>query len=262
MKIKTQITKAAFDALAEPMRTLYVPDGDTGNFLLDGVDDKEYKSKLDEFRTTNTNLLKNAEKYKDIDPVAYAELKKLQDEIDANEELKLVKEGKWETVLKKRTEAMRLDFEKQIAALSTKYAKHDETVKSLHGENHALKLEKHVLAALDEVGVLAPGARDDILSRARGTWQLNEARELVALDGKGEPVLGKKGEPLTMVEWGQAQLDTAPHLFERAAGAGARGSQKQGNPGNAPKTMAYDPVALAKNAASIASGETRMSMPK
>lgn len=152
-----------------------------------------------------------------IDPDAVsAMLKRFADD----EEAGLIKAGKFDDVLNKRTERLRGDFEKKLGA---------EADRAKKAEAKAAKLADRTLAgtlrdAAIKTGAL-PEAMEDIVLRARGIWALNDEGEAVALDGDGEVILGKDGKtPLTPAEWAESLRESAPHLWPRAQGGGAQGS--------------------------------------
>lgn len=156
-------------------------------------------------------------RFEGIDPDAVsAMLKRFADD----EEAGLIKAGKFDDVLNKRTERLRGDFEKKLGA---------EAERAKKAEAKAAKLADRTLAgtlrdAAIKTGAL-PEAMEDIVLRARGLWTLNEDGDAVAVDGDGEVILGKDGKtPLTPAEWAESLREAAPHLWPRAQGAGAQGS--------------------------------------
>ena len=156
-------------------------------------------------------------RFEGIDPDAVtAMLKRFADD----EEAGLIKAGKVDEVLSKRTERLRGDFEKKLT---------QEAERAKKAEAKAAKLADRTLAgslrdAAMKTGAL-PEAMEDIVLRARGLWTLNDDGEAVAVDADGEVILGKDGKsPLTPLEWAESLREAAPHLWPRAQGAGAQGS--------------------------------------
>src|SRR5690606_37352164 len=71
-----------------------------------------------------------------------------------------------------------------------------------------------------------PEASDDIILRARNTFQLNEDGQPVAVDADGEFSYGKDGKThLTALECSESLREAAPHLWPRAVGAGPTGDK-------------------------------------
>jgi hypothetical protein len=122
-------------------------------------------------------------------------VKQLLAKTGQDEEAKLIAEGKIDEVLNKRTERLRAEHERQ------------------------LKVEKdRAAAALAE-------AADDFVFRSRGMFAFDESGEVVAVDGDGHPIIGKDGKtPVSPLEWAESLKEAAPHLWPRAAGAGAPGN--------------------------------------
>lgn len=156
-------------------------------------------------------------RFEGIDPDAVgAMLKRFADD----EEAGLIKAGKFDDVLNKRTERLRGDFEKKLGA---------EAERAKKAEAKAAKLADRTLAgSLRDAAIKAgalPEAMEDIVLRARGTWTLNDDGDAVAVDADGEVILGKDGKtPLSPSEWAESLRESAPHLWPRAQGAGAQGS--------------------------------------
>jgi len=164
------------------------------------------KSELDGFKTQFEGL--------DIDAV-----KGLLNKVGQDEETRLLAEGKLDEVISKRTERLRTDYDKQLAAEKSRADK---------AEAFAAKYSDKVLAdsiraAAIKAGAL-PEAAEDIILRARGTFKLSEDGEAIATDRDGEVVYGKDGKtPLSPLEWAESLRETATHLWPRAQGAGQTG---------------------------------------
>lgn len=152
----------------------------------------------------------------DVDAV-----KTLLQRASQDEETKLIAEGKIDEVVSKRTERLRGDYDKQLQA---------EREAREKAEAFANRFRDKVLAdsireAAQKAGAL-PEASDDIILRARNTFQLNEDGQPVAVDADGEVIYGKDGKtPLTPLEWAESLREAAPHLWPRAVGAGPTGDK-------------------------------------
>lgn len=172
-----------------------------------------------------------------IDPVAVsAMLKRFADD----EEAGLIKAGKIDEVLSKRTERMQAEYAKQVKA---------EQEARARAEGKASKLSARTLAgalrdAAIKTGAL-PEAMDDIVLRAGTVWRLNDDGEPVAMNGD-EVILGKDGKtPLSPTEWAESLRETAPHLWPKAqgtnapgSGSGPRGSKTSGKVDGTPEERA------------------------
>lgn len=196
---------------------------------------------LGKFKAASDDL----KRYDGIDPDAVRTiLAKFADD----EEAGLIKSGKIDEVLNKRTERMQAENQKALKAEQEKYER---------AESKASKLAARTLsAAIKDAGIKSgayPEALDDIVLRGQNLWRLNDDGEPVAMNGD-EVVLGKDGKtPLTPLEWAESLRETAPHLWPKAQGSNAPGSNgDKGAPkkGKAPERKDFaDDIAYHKAAA-------------
>lgn len=161
------------------------------------------------------SLQQNLQKFDGIDVDAVNAIMK---QFASDEESGLLKAGKVEEVMAKRTERMSADFGKKLQAESEARARAEAKAAKLADGTLAGKLRDAAIKA----GAL-PEALEDIVLRARGTWHLNDDGDLVAMSGE-EVVLGKDGKtPLAASEWAESLREVAPHLWPKAQGMGATG---------------------------------------
>lgn len=201
------------DGLSADIAALYVKNQD-GKFYLD-VDGAVSKTKLDEFRENNVQLLKNLEKYKDVDPAKYAELLVLQTK--ANEK-KLIDAGEIDKVVEQRVGQMRTTYTTEIETLKGANQVAQRQLESL-------LIDSAVRDAATKSGVRAT-AVEDVLLRAKATFRIKDGVS-TPVDASGNVVYGKDGAtPMTVVDWTASLKTHAPHLFESSQGGGAGGSGK------------------------------------
>ncbi len=262
MKLKATLNKAAYDALPAGLKDAYIKGEGEDEFVLEGVDEKEYGSKLNEFRTNNKALMKDKEelehlkeKFKDIDPVKVKEYEGQLAKINAMEEGELLKAGKIDEVIATRTKRMREDYESQINAK-------DKLLKTTTEEKEAFKsklgvtlIDAEVQRVINDVAKPREKAVPDILGRAKTLWSVDEKGNIVARNADGKQAFGSDGEPLTLKEWSQGLLKEAPHLFESAAGGGAGGGTAGNGGGNGKQIDGNDPLAIGRNLKDVASGK-------
>lgn len=257
-------------AVAEKFRDLYKKDEDSGEFVLHDIeiDDSGVKDKLDEFRANNRKLFneqkelkEQLDKFRGVDPAKYAEAMKAMEAIDKLEDAKLLKEGKVDELLKRRTDAMRTESENRIKALMSDVEKARTNELKYRGQLHNILLENEVTRAIMAIGTPRKGGANgqagalfDIINRARSTFQLDEEGKLVPKNAKGETVFGAKGEPMTLDEWGRSLLKDAPYLFEASQGSGATGGGKKETHEGKIIVDGSDPLAVGKFAKEIADG--------
>lgn len=172
------------------------------------------KERLDEFRENNTSLLKVKKELED-------RLAKYDD--DEIESLRKKASGKGgpsaeeiEKMLEERTSKMRKKYDEEI----------DGTKKSATALRAKLErevIDKSLIAAAVAAGCVET-AVDDIVSRGRATFVLDEEERVVPRGRDGKIMYGADGEPLSMKEWMLTLATGAPHLFKASAGSGAQGN--------------------------------------
>ncbi len=203
------------------------------------------KAKNSELIAGQKALKEQLSGFEGIDPQAvHAILKRFSDD----EEAGLIKAGKIDEVLNKRTERMTAEHARQIKASEELIAKAEAKAQKLA----ARTLQAAIRDAAIKAGAL-PEALDDIVLRGNSVWSLNEDGEPVAMNG-GEISFGKDGKtPLTPAEWAQSLRDTATHLWPRAQGTNAPGATGGASGG---KTMTRSQFASLDPAAQMAAIKT------
>jgi len=209
MGLKYQIT--ALTEVPENVRSLYKPEG--AIFVLD-ADDVVPKARLDEFRTNNISLTQQLDRLKDVDPVKYADLIKLQQDV---EEGRLIKEGKLEEVVTLRVTNMRKELEGQLTGAQTQLTQ-------ANAQLAVLMIDNAVRQAAVKNGALLT-AFDDVVLRARAVYSMDKGQP-VPKDDKGQVIYGKDGQtPMAVEDWLVTLKKNAPHLFAGSQGGGAGGGR-------------------------------------
>lgn len=156
------------------------------------------------------------------------ELKELAQKLENQELSKLVEDGDLDSYNRRITERLSVDYEAKLEAAQ---AERQSVEERLNQQNETIKqlriddVMKNYFIELDG----EPGAIDDMLGRARRTWDLDEDNKIVARDGE-DLIKGKNGL-MTPEEWMQDVLKVnAQHLFKRPQGSGANGSGPNGSP--------------------------------
>lgn len=211
MPLKFQVE--TLEGLAPEIATLYSEVD--GKFFLD-VEGVVPKSKLDEFRNTNVELMRKLELVKDIDP---AEYKRLKTEVD---KLKKLTENKpdVDAVVNERVAQMREELGAQLTELTGTNTK-------LQSQLGSLLIDSAVKDAALKHGAL-PVAFDDLLLRARSSFQVQDG-VAVMVDTKGHVIYDKDGEtPMSVDSWLKGLKKTAVHLFVMPTGGGGAGGKGPG----------------------------------
>lgn len=186
-----------------------------GKFFLE-VEGAVSKTKLDEFRNTNVELMRKLDTLKDVDP---AEYKKLKAEF---EKLKKAEEGKpdVDSIVAERVRTMREELDTQLSELTNT----NTTLKTQLG---SLLIDSAVKDAAVKHGALGV-AMDDLLLRARNSFQIEDG-VAVMKDGKGHTMYDKDGStPMSVDSWIKGLKKTAVHLFVMPTGGGGQGGRGPG----------------------------------
>lgn len=167
---------------------------------------------LGKLKTKTTEL----EAYSGLDPVR---AKSLIEAMDADEDTKLLAEGKKNEVIAKHTERMRRSHEGVLEEERGRTAAEKARAEAFAGA----VLDNQIRSVC--VG-LHKGAVDDALLAARQLFSLDAKGNAVKLDSEGRPELGKDGKtPFNPVEWMEMQRELKPHWFPAdTSGSGSGGA--------------------------------------
>jgi hypothetical protein len=259
-KLKAFVPK--LEEVDEKYRDAYVEDKEAGGFILD-ADDKEWKAKVDEFRANNRKLFNEKKaleekmaQYKDVDLEKYEKAKEALEKLEQLEEKHLLEEGEVEKVVAKRVETMQADYKKQLDTKSKALEETTAARDALSNRLASMLIDTEVQKTVGKVGAVRQGAMDDILNRARSTFEADPTTgTLRARDG----FFNKKGDPVTVDDFAQGLLESAPFLFEPGRGGGSGGGNKGDGDAKRTKTISKDPVVFGKNLEAIAAGEVTVS---
>lgn len=194
---------------------------------------------------------KNAEligKLKDtpkMDKAEYDALLDLKKKVDANEEMKMLSEGKLEEVLNRRLEAKERDWNAQLQARDAKLNEYNEVLKNKDERLKTVLIDSEVRQAY--IGLdYEPTALDDIMLQARNTFVMGEDGKVVPRDTDGVIRMGKDGRtPLTPQEWLEGLSEKKPYLRRPSTGSGANptGSKINSRGYNADKATSVQKIA-------------------
>jgi hypothetical protein len=186
--LKYTIDTASFELLNDVEKTFYAQAGEGYQLQVEGATDK---SKLDEFRATNVDLLKQQEAFKGVDLAKYRELeeqeRKLRDKV-------LIEAKDFDGLIAERTNSMKSDYEAKIEALT--------------GQNAATTGNYNNLVSKYEIGAAAtkafgehkinPEMSDDVMVLVRNRFSIDNG-QVVAKDD-GNILTGANGN-LTVAEY-------------------------------------------------------------
>ncbi len=225
----------SLDDVPEAIAEHYTQDQTSGKFVL-LVDGMVPKTKVDEFRATNTNLMKEVsqlkmeyEKLKESYGVEPEEVLNLKKTVESIKDKKVLDDEGIEALLEKRLAQLKAE---QASEIKVREKRIDELSKDR--EHWAAKFQRTVIDRELKDAALAAGVRPtalpDVVLRGQGMWHLNDDGRIVAKDGQGDLMYG--GDSVTLLtpkEWMETSLrEAAPHFFELSGGGGANGG---GGPG-------------------------------
>lgn len=225
MALKLVIDK--LEDVAEGLRDQYKLAGD-GKFHLQTDEDMESKKKIEEFRTTNITLMKKQKELEDQlkdlgDP---KEIVAMRQKIQQIEDKKLIEAGKLDELVEQKVERMRNDFQAQLEALKKANETKEAELQKTTARLSEVLIDSEITKAVTAVGTVRKDAMQDIISRGKRVWRLEDGKP-IPKDGD-KLLFGKDGKnPLTFEEWAMILSQTAPFLFETTTGGGGTGGQHQ-----------------------------------
>jgi hypothetical protein len=231
MALTRRITAEAHTELHEVLQGQYKATSD-GHFVLDAPEWDTDRGRVDEFRTTNTDLLKErdtlvttASAFKDIDPEKAREaILKIQEIDDA----KLIEAGDVDKLVAQRVARINEENDAKITAKDTELTAANDAHELTRGLYRDVVIDEAIRTdALDvELGVKRT-ALPDILLRSKQVWSLDsDGKTPIAKNAEGEILRDEKtGEPLSKKGWIESLRTDNPHLFEGSGGGGGDGSE-------------------------------------
>jgi len=232
--LKKSLTKAEWEALPEPSRKfyetekVYVADGENWKLDAETEDVSGLKSALQKERDAAAKLEREkrelAEKYKDVDPVKYAELIAAAEQKESDE---LKSKGKYDEWIEKQTKKHNDALAAKDAIIATKDAELDRVI-----------IENGLRRMFEDGGVL-PERMEDAMDhmRANRRAKRNEKGQLVILDEDGETPLDASPEVFAK----QLFKEKKPWLYAPTGNGGSgadAGAHTNGNGGKPTKTRA------------------------
>lgn len=183
------------------------------------------KANRDEILGKYNSLKGKVKEFEGIDPEV---ARSLQKRFESEEEQELLKKGDLDSIVNRRVEKMKQNYEKQFSELTQKEQAAVQRQKAL--EQRAIAAEITRTAA--EVGALTT-ALPDFVQRANGNFALDDNGQVIAVDNQGNQLYDVDGKsPLSIKAWALSLQTEAPHLFSKPNSGGAKGGQGYHQPGN------------------------------
>lgn len=169
---------------------------------------KKLEAKRDELLNENKSLKDKNKPFDGLDPEYVRNLVK---QVENDEELKLITEGKHDEVIKRRTEKVEATYKAQMKSLQDKHDSMAESLAKANSQVQTLMIDGSIVTEFTGAGGLAT-ATDDIVSRAKRVWKIEDG-EAVPRDPKTGEILQGADGVMTKKEWIEKQRKEAPHLF-------------------------------------------------
>ena len=180
------------------------------------------KDKVDEFRASNVELLKNLDAFKGVDMEKYKAM------LDTDQKLRdkeLIAKGDFDTIITERLASTTSDFEAKLAAsnaTNTTWASKYNTLATKH------QIEGAALKAFGDHKI-RPDAHDAVLSQIKSKFSIDPEGKAIAKDG--DKILTGANGNLTISEFVGSQPDfmRVPNSAGGGRGGEDGGGQKSGS---------------------------------
>ena len=202
--LKYTIDSENFTALNEVEQSFYAQSGEGYQLQVEGA---TAKSKLDEFRSSNVEHMKQAELYKGVDVVKYRAMEEQERKIRDKE---LIDKKDFDGLISERTNSIVSDFEARILNLTNERDNSENNYNKLVSKH---EIEGAAVKAFTEHNII-PEAFEAILSQIKGKFSIDNGR-VVARDG--DNILTGLDGNLTVSEYVAGQ----PEIFKIQSSGGA-----------------------------------------
>ncbi len=215
-----KLTYKKLEDIPEEYQKLYKEDNGVYKLQLD--DKVVPKSKLDEFRQTNVDLMKKIGDIESkLDGVSIDEIKNLSAKLKDKRIKDLIDKGDIDTVIKEKTDSIVSDYEAKLKSLNTKLSDYEELTKAYKSKIGKVIIDNNIQNAVTKLASVKPGAMTDITNRAKQVWTIDDEGNPVPKDPATGEVIYKEGKPITFDDWAETLLHDAPYFFEASSGSGA-----------------------------------------
>lgn len=173
----------------------------------------------------NAEVIADQKKLKEtlaqFDGLDVEKMKNLQKQLEGNEEMALLAQGKTEEVVARRVELLKKDLDSQISARDEKIKEQASTLKKKEEALRKLVVDgkiRETYISLD----FEPAAMDDVLMNARNVFIMGDDDKVIPRDVHGNMLFGKDGTtPLDAKTWLENLAEKKPYLRRASKGSGA-----------------------------------------
>lgn len=194
------------------------------------------KAKNEELLSEKKTIQEKLQRFSEIkDPEKALEALKF---INESEEAQMIRDGKFDELLEKRTSTMRLEHEQTLNELTSQL----EEIAGSKDKYKNLYQTKIMDDTLREVAVKAgviTEAIPDLLLNAKSLFSLGKDGSVEARTSDGKLMKNEDGNVLTPAVWVESLKSSRPHYWPRSEGVGARGGNITGDADTTEKLAAY-----------------------
>ena len=166
------------------------------------------------------SLIENQKRFEGLD---VERLVQLQKQVEENEEMKLLSEGKIEEVVEKRVNLLKKDHARQVEAITSKVSTLEQELARREENLRELKVDGTIQKAYGELD-FEPAALDFVVKSAREVFIMDDDGKVSPRDSDGNIIFGKDGStPIDAKGWLELQAEQKPFLRKASSGAGAMG---------------------------------------
>ena len=202
--LKFKIDSENFTALNEVEQSFYAQSGEGYQLQVEGAADK---SKLDEFRATNVDLLKQQDALKGIDVAKYRAMEEQERKLRDKE---LIDKKDFDGLISERTNSLKSDYEAKILNLTNELNNSSSNYNSVVSK---YEIEGAAVKAFTEHNI-SPDAFEAVLSQIKSKFSIDNGR-VIAKDG--DNILTGLDGNLTVSEFVAGQ----PEIFKIQSSGGA-----------------------------------------
>ncbi len=184
------------------------------------------KTKNDELLGEKKTIQEKLQKFADIkDPEEAIKALKF---INESEEAQMIRDGKFDELLEKRTSTMRLEHENAVTELADKVAELTDGKTKYKGLYQTKIMDDALREVATKAGV-RPEAVTDVLLRAKTMFSLGADGSVEARDANGKLLKNDDGNVVTPSVWMEGLKEVSPHYWPSSEGSGARGGNITGD---------------------------------
>ena len=249
-------TYAAQDEIPEALRDYYTDTGNGWQLQLDAEDGPAVDlTRYREMRDNNIKMKAQLEELMTEQQQIRDQYQTMLDKAQGEEEAALLKQGQFDEVLERRTQAIKSEYQRQLEDLHQQREQAENDRQAARQRFGSVYLGEQLAGAMERKKLrLRPTARADLLTRASSTFEPNDAMD--ALVAKNDMV-NDRGEAISIEEWLDRTVTEAPHLFDGGDGGGARPGGGVGGNQIRMQDVQSDPVAFLQASEKVARGEAK-----